>query len=144
MQFLKNDLSKVTQQREVLEKKLKMTEEDREAVTLEREKLRITLANMEREVQSIKKTADLDKRELDNCAREKDILNKNILRHQGNETYLHVELALKIQTSSDDTRSFEANKNTGTKQGKTGERNRRFQNRKFKTEKTDTRFRART
>lgn len=84
MQFLKNDLSKARISKEVLEKKLKAAELDRDSVVVEREKLRVTVANMEREIQSIKKGADVDKRELDNCAREKDILNKNILRHQGN------------------------------------------------------------
>lgn len=83
MQFLKNDLSKFNKQKEVLDKKLKIAEEDRDGVVVEREKLRITVANMEREIQGVKKSADQDKRELDNCAREKDILNKNILRHQG-------------------------------------------------------------
>lgn len=83
MQFLKNDLSKAHISKDVLEKKLKLAELDRDSVVVEREKLRVTVANMEREIQTIKKGADVDKRELDNCAREKDILNKNILRHQG-------------------------------------------------------------
>lgn len=80
---MKNDLAKTVQQKDVLEKKLKFTENDRDSIILDREKLRVTIGNMEREVQAAKKGADLDKRELDNCAREKEILNKNILRHQG-------------------------------------------------------------
>lgn len=57
-------------------------------MTIERDKLRITIGNMEKEIQAAKKSADMDKRELDNCAREKDILNKNILRHQGNSFFV--------------------------------------------------------
>lgn len=83
-------MTKVLKQRDILEKKLKSTEGDRDAVTQEREKLRVTVGNMEREVQAAKKGADMDKRDLDNCAREKEILNKNILRHQG---VLHLKVA---------------------------------------------------
>lgn len=83
MQFHKNEVAKSHKQKDVFEKKLKYTEVDREAVAAEREKLRVTVGNMEREIQAVKKGADMDKRELDNCAREKEILNKNILRHQG-------------------------------------------------------------
>lgn len=62
---------------------MKHAELERDVILGEREKLRVTIGNMEREVQAAKKGADMDKRDLENCTREKEILNKNILRHQG-------------------------------------------------------------
>lgn len=76
-------MSRVTRQKDAIEKKLRVTEVDRDGVVNEREKLRQMISNIEHEVQVLKKAADTEKRELDNCSREKEILNKNILRHQG-------------------------------------------------------------
>lgn len=74
---------KVHKIKDSFEKKLRTAEADRDAVIADREKLRGIVISMERVVQATRKGADMDKRELENCAREKDILNKNILRHQG-------------------------------------------------------------
>lgn len=84
---MKSELSKVSKMKDTLDKRLKLTEMDRDGIIAEREKLRMTVGNMEREIQGVKKGADMDKRELENCCREKEILNKNILRHQGNMSF---------------------------------------------------------
>lgn len=80
---LKNEISKHVRQKEMLDKTLKSIAIERDAVIMEREQLRQTLSSIERDMQDLKKTADTDKRQLDNCTREKEILTKNILRHQG-------------------------------------------------------------
>lgn len=69
--------------RENYDKKLKQMENDKAKVGEDRDKLRQIYANMEREVEAMKKQQESDKRNLENFLREKDILNKNILRHQG-------------------------------------------------------------
>lgn len=69
--------------RENYDKKLKHMENDKAKVGEDRDKLRQIYANMEREVEAMKKQQESDKRNLENLLREKDILNKNILRHQG-------------------------------------------------------------
>lgn len=69
--------------REGYDKKIKQIENDRTKMAEDRDKLRQLHANMEREVESMKKQQNADKRNIENLLREKDILNKNILRHQG-------------------------------------------------------------
>lgn len=82
-QRLRNDIAKVSKMREVLEKKLKNLESEKCVVILERDKLRQMVSSVETEIQQIKKVADNDKRTLEGLQREKEIMSKSILRHQG-------------------------------------------------------------
>lgn len=109
VRYLKNDLMKSHKTKEMLEKRLRASEAERDAVIADREKLRVTIGNMEREVQGAKKGADADKRDLENCAREKDILNKNILRHQGIFQVIRIVSFTIVLYFSNDARSFKIN-----------------------------------
>lgn len=80
---LKNEITKHVKQKEMLDRRIKDFEAERDANVMEREKLRQMLSSIECDMHALKKDADTDKRQLDNCIREKEILTKNILRHQG-------------------------------------------------------------
>lgn len=80
---LNKEVTQFGKVRENYDKKLKHMENDKAKVGEDRDKLRQIYANMEREVEAVKKQQGSDKRNLENMLREKDILNKNILRHQG-------------------------------------------------------------
>lgn len=82
-QRLRNDIAKCTKMREVLEKRVKTLETEKSMLTMELDKVRQMTASMETEVQQSKKAADLDKRQIEGLTREKEIMSKSILRHQG-------------------------------------------------------------
>lgn len=82
-QRYRNDIAKCLKMREVLEKKIKTVESEKSVAMMERDRMRQMVSSVENEIQQVKKSADADKRSLDALQREKEIMSKSILRHQG-------------------------------------------------------------
>lgn len=83
MSRLNQDVIKAGKTKEFLDKKQYDTEKEKYAIIEEREKLKQVIHNMEKEIEKGRKVSENDKRLMETMHREKDILNKNILRHQG-------------------------------------------------------------
>ncbi|XP_067909127.1 cilia- and flagella-associated protein 58 isoform X1 [Heterodontus francisci] len=77
---LRHDVTKLTKVREVLQRRLHQTEEQKLELDHQRETLKSLTTSLEKELESTKKQADLDKKATDELVRERDILNKNMLK----------------------------------------------------------------
>ncbi|GBP61014.1 Cilia- and flagella-associated protein 58 [Eumeta japonica] len=75
---LRNELTKLTKQGAALTKRYQLLEQNKAKADSERDRLRQTLAVMEREVMLDKKQAEADRRTMENLAREKEIMSKNL------------------------------------------------------------------
>lgn len=84
---MKNDVAKYSKSKEIVEARIKQVEEEKVDINTEREKLRQMIANMTREIDLMKRQADNDRRSLEHLTREKEIMNKNIVRQQGKLKY---------------------------------------------------------
>ncbi|XP_044753434.1 cilia- and flagella-associated protein 58-like [Coccinella septempunctata] len=80
---LRNDVTKLTKMKDLYDKKLLAMDSDKNDVVQDRNKLRQRLVIIEKEVDDMKKQADAEKRAMDSIAREKEIMNKSIMRQQG-------------------------------------------------------------
>ncbi len=80
---IKNEVSRVNKVREGLSKQVKKLEEQKLEVETKRDTLRNEISALEREVETLKKQADVDKKEIDGLVRERDILNKQLLKALG-------------------------------------------------------------
>lgn len=69
--------------KDLYDKKMQAMDSDKNDVIQERNKLRQRLVIIEKEVDDMKKQADAEKRAMDSIAREKEIMNKSIMRQQG-------------------------------------------------------------
>lgn len=127
---MRNEISKFNKIRDNYDKKLSKCELDRYNIIEDRDKLRQMYCNMEKEVEQYKKQSDLDKRTMDGMNREKDILNKNILRHQGKSNPVIFTLTKSNAqfTFSCRQRSHQINQNSGTNTEEIGVGNRRIRN----------------
>ncbi|ERE78908.1 coiled-coil domain-containing protein [Cricetulus griseus] len=74
------DIGKLNKIREQIHKKLHMIEDQKAEVEQNKETLKNQILGLEREVESSKKQAELDKKAMDELLRERDILNKNMLK----------------------------------------------------------------
>lgn len=83
MARLKNEVAKYSKSKEIVEARIKQVEEEKVEINLDREKLRQMIANMSREIDLMKRQTDNDKRSVEHLTREKEIMNKNIVRQQG-------------------------------------------------------------
>ncbi|KAM4702756.1 cilia- and flagella-associated protein 58 [Rhinophrynus dorsalis] len=80
---MRQDISKLSKLRESIQKKLRQMEEQKIEVEQQRETLKNQITGLERELESAKKQAELDKKAVDELVRERDLLNKNLLRAAG-------------------------------------------------------------
>ncbi|KAH0506977.1 Cilia- and flagella-associated protein 58 [Microtus ochrogaster] len=74
------DIGKLNKIREQIHKKLHLIEDQKAEVEQHKETLKNQIMGLEREVESSKKQAELDKKAMDELLRERDILNKNMLK----------------------------------------------------------------
>ncbi|KAF2901963.1 hypothetical protein ILUMI_04223 [Ignelater luminosus] len=79
---MRAEINKFSTIRESYDKKFTKLEAEKSTVVMDRDKIRQLYVNMEKEIEQFKKQSDLDKRTIDGMNREKDILNKNILKQQ--------------------------------------------------------------
>ncbi|XP_038613466.1 cilia- and flagella-associated protein 58 [Tachyglossus aculeatus] len=77
---MRQDISKLNKMREIIHKKLHVAEEQKAEVEQQREILKNQIAGLERELETAKKQAELDKKAMDELLRDRDLLNKNILK----------------------------------------------------------------
>ncbi|GAB5578766.1 cilia- and flagella-associated protein 58 isoform X3 [Prionailurus iriomotensis] len=74
------DIGKLNKIREQIHKKLHQIEDQKSEVEQHKETLKNQILGLEREVEASKKQAELDKKAMDELLRERDILNKNMLK----------------------------------------------------------------
>ncbi|KAM4852432.1 cilia- and flagella-associated protein 58 [Thomomys bottae] len=74
------DIGKLNKIREQIHKKLHLIEDQKGEIEQQKETLKNQILGLEREVETSKKQAELDKKAMDELLRERDILNKNMLK----------------------------------------------------------------
>lgn len=79
---VKNDVSRAVKMRDALEKKILGLTQEKDEVTNDRMSLRHRIAQFERQIDEFKKYMDEDKRAMEGLVKEKDVLNKSLLRQQ--------------------------------------------------------------
>ncbi|KAF4118421.1 cilia- and flagella-associated protein 58 [Onychostoma macrolepis] len=82
---LKQEITKLTKMREGVQRRLRQMEEQKVEVENQRETLKNQITGLEREMETAKKQMDMDKKAIDELVRERDILNKNMIK-AANET----------------------------------------------------------
>ncbi|XP_009008499.1 cilia- and flagella-associated protein 58 [Callithrix jacchus] len=85
------DIGKLNKIREQIQKKLHHIEDQKAEVEQHKETLKNQIMGLEREVEASKKQAELDRKAMDELLRERDILNKNMLKAV-NATQKHIDL----------------------------------------------------
>nr|XP_031538693.1 cilia- and flagella-associated protein 58 [Vicugna pacos] len=78
------DIGKLNKIREQIHKKLHQIEDQKAEVEQHKETLKNQILGLEREVEASKKQVELDKKAMDELLRERDILNKNMLKAVSN------------------------------------------------------------
>ncbi|ETE59542.1 Coiled-coil domain-containing protein, partial [Ophiophagus hannah] len=77
---MRQEIGKLTKTREVMQRKLRVVEENKTQAECERDTLKNQIAGLEKELEAAKKQAEVDKKAIDELVRERDILNKNLLK----------------------------------------------------------------
>ncbi|XP_063291113.1 cilia- and flagella-associated protein 58 [Pelobates fuscus] len=80
---MRQEISKITKAREALQRKCRQVEQQKYEVEQQRETLKNQIIGVERELELAKKQTELDKKAMDELVRERDILNKNLLKAAG-------------------------------------------------------------
>ncbi|XP_058044179.1 cilia- and flagella-associated protein 58 [Ahaetulla prasina] len=80
---MRQEIGKLTKMREVMQRKLRVVEENKTQAEFERDTLKNQIAGLEKELEAAKKQAEVDKKAIDELVRERDILNKNLLKAAG-------------------------------------------------------------
>ncbi|NXU46219.1 CFA58 protein, partial [Drymodes brunneopygia] len=77
---LRLDISKLSKTRDVLQNKLRTAEEQRVDAEHEKNMLKTQIMRLEKELETAKKQAEIDKRAIDGLVRERDILNQSLIK----------------------------------------------------------------
>ncbi|KAK7469781.1 hypothetical protein BaRGS_00036208 [Batillaria attramentaria] len=80
---LKTETGRLNKMRETIQRKLRQVEDNKSDIERERETLRSQITGLERELDAAKKQAEQDKKAIEDLIRERDILNKNLLKAAG-------------------------------------------------------------
>ncbi|XP_053548975.1 cilia- and flagella-associated protein 58 [Bombina bombina] len=80
---MRQETSKLSKVRETIQRKCRQIEEQKTDVEQQRETLKNQISGLERELESAKKQAEYDKKAIDELVRERDLLNKNLLKAGG-------------------------------------------------------------
>jgi len=80
---LKSETQRQNKTRETIQRRLRTVEENKADIEQQRETLKGQITGLERELESAKKQAEMDKKAIDDLVRERDILNKNLLKAAG-------------------------------------------------------------
>ncbi|XP_035672654.1 cilia- and flagella-associated protein 58-like [Branchiostoma floridae] len=83
IQALRQDTLRITKMREAIQRKLRQTEDQKGEAEQSKETLKSTIVGLERELEASKKQAEADRKAIDDLVRERDILNKNMLKAAG-------------------------------------------------------------
>lgn len=77
---LKTEAARLNRMRETIQRKLRTVEDHKSEVEQSKETLKGNITALERELESARKQAEMDKKAIDDLVRERDILNKNMLK----------------------------------------------------------------
>ncbi|XP_034538757.1 cilia- and flagella-associated protein 58 [Notolabrus celidotus] len=77
---MRQELAKQTKTREVIQKKFHQMEDQKAEVDMQRETLKAQMAGLEKDLESSKKQVEVDRKALEELIRERDILNKTIIK----------------------------------------------------------------
>ncbi|XP_040293726.1 cilia- and flagella-associated protein 58 isoform X1 [Bufo bufo] len=88
---MRQEISKLSKVRESIQRKYRQMEEQKTEVEQQRETLKNQITGLERELESAKKQAELEKKAAEELIRERDVLNKNLLK-AGNATQKQLNL----------------------------------------------------
>ncbi|XP_068577374.1 cilia- and flagella-associated protein 58 [Cebidichthys violaceus] len=77
---LRQEIAKQTKMREAIQKKFHQMEDQKADVDVQRETLRAQIAGLEKDLESSQKQVETDKKAIDELIRERDILNKNMIK----------------------------------------------------------------
>ncbi|XP_048360877.1 cilia- and flagella-associated protein 58 isoform X2 [Sphaerodactylus townsendi] len=80
---MRQEISKLSKTRELMQRKLRVVEEHKTQAEFERDTLKNQISGLEKELETAKKQAEIDKKAIDELVRERDILNKNLLKAAG-------------------------------------------------------------
>ncbi|XP_066278982.1 cilia- and flagella-associated protein 58-like [Branchiostoma lanceolatum] len=83
IQALRQDTLRITKVREAIQRKLRQTEDQKGEAEQSKETLKSQIVGLERELEASKKQAEADRKAIDDLVRERDILNKNMLKAAG-------------------------------------------------------------
>lgn len=77
---MKQDTVRLTKMRETIQRRLRTTEDQKMEVEQQKEILRSQIGGLEKELELSRKQTEADKKVIDDLVRERDILNKNLLK----------------------------------------------------------------
>ncbi|KAM6983740.1 cilia- and flagella-associated protein 58 [Tautogolabrus adspersus] len=77
---MRQEVAKQTKMREIIQKKFHQMEEQKADVDVQRETLKAQVAGLEKDLESSKKQAEVDRKAIEELIRERDILNKNMIK----------------------------------------------------------------
>ncbi|XP_076017313.1 cilia- and flagella-associated protein 58 [Genypterus blacodes] len=77
---MRQELAKLSKMREVIQKKFHQMEDQKAEVDVQRETLKAQIAGLEKDLEASQKQAEADRKAIDDLTRERDILNKNIIK----------------------------------------------------------------
>ncbi|XP_013394677.1 cilia- and flagella-associated protein 58 [Lingula anatina] len=77
---LKAEASRLNKMRETIQRKLRNVEDSKGEVEGQKETLKSQIVGLERELEALKKQSEADRKAIDDLVRERDILNKNMLK----------------------------------------------------------------
>ncbi|XP_069021148.1 cilia- and flagella-associated protein 58 [Embiotoca jacksoni] len=77
---MRQEVAKQTKMREAIQKKFHQMEDQKADVDVQRETLRAQIVGLEKDLESSQKQVEADKRSIDELIRERDILNKNMIK----------------------------------------------------------------
>ncbi|XP_077992251.1 cilia- and flagella-associated protein 58-like [Glandiceps talaboti] len=77
---LKQDTVRLSKMRETIQRKLRSVEDNKAEIEQQKETLKSQIVGLEREIEASKKQAEMDRKAIDDLVRERDILNKNMLK----------------------------------------------------------------
>ncbi|KAL7852583.1 hypothetical protein SRHO_G00183680 [Serrasalmus rhombeus] len=77
---MKQQIAKLNKMREATQRKLRLLEDQKLEVEQQRETLKNQITGLEKEMEMAKKQTENDKKKVDELVREKDILNKNMIK----------------------------------------------------------------
>ncbi|XP_063751732.1 cilia- and flagella-associated protein 58 isoform X2 [Eleginops maclovinus] len=77
---MRQEMAKQTKMRETIQKKFHQMEDQKADVEVQRETLRAQIAALEKDLESSQKQVESDRKAIDELVRERDILNKNMIK----------------------------------------------------------------
>uniref|UniRef100_A0A4W6DUE0 Cilia and flagella associated protein 58 n=1 Tax=Lates calcarifer TaxID=8187 RepID=A0A4W6DUE0_LATCA len=77
---MRQEIAKQTKMREAIQKKLHQMEDQKADVDVQKETLKAQIAGLEKDLESAQKQVEVDKKAIDELIRERDMLNKNMIK----------------------------------------------------------------